>query len=336
MAHNLFGERFYSNREVPWHGLGRIGSGETAMQAWSSMTPYEIELVTLESVYRELEIPYRAIVRTETPDDPRKRVLGLVGSEYTLVSPQEVCEIYDRAVNQPIETLGSLGRGETLFLATKLPDIDVKGDLVSTYMLTVSPYTGNAAMEVRVTPVRVVCQNTLNAARRQTTELYKVVHDKTASIRLESWMSGLYERAARRTETLSQFFNLLAEYKPSSKTVPTILGKIYPDPIDPRGRANAPDDVIAKRVESYEINLKSSNRSRTAVMELFDGAGTGLNTPVCRGTGWGLYNAVAEWNSWSHTTAPSARIESVLLGSRAQSTEMAYSTILDYAMRALK
>lgn len=337
MSHNLFNERFFSYRETPWHKLGIVSEKAMgAMDAWTAINPY---IVTMENLViaddTTTNVPYRAIVRSETPDDPTKRVFGIVGTEYMLIDPQTICEIYDRAVAQPVETIGALGRGETLFISTKLPEIDVKGDQVETYMLIDSPYVGNESVKVRVTPIRTVCENTLMAARRQTTEMYAIIHDKDADKRLESWMAGLYQRAVTRAATLSQFFGILADYKPSVEKVDEMITTIYPGPKDPRENARVPEEVAVARLNDYEYFMKAAQRNRTAVQELFNGRGTGMDLVAAKGTGWGLYNAVSEWESWRQTTKPLARAENLLFGGdRGNVIESAYSIILDNAIAA--
>lgn len=334
MSHNLFNERFYSLREPAWHGLGMVSDEElSAQEAFSRITPYSIGLQDL-STPTGLPVPYRAIVRDVTPDDPEQRVFGVVGPEYQLVDPLTVCESYDAAVNQPVETIGCLGYGETLFLTTKLPEINVKGDQVDNYLLVVSPYTGWSAIQIRITPVRVVCQNTLIAAKAASSEVYKVVHDETAQVRLEAWLNGLYGRAVDRAQVMQQAFEMFACYKPSVKGVTSILQKVYPDPKPVR--QNAPQEVLDVRMKDYEYYKKSAERSRQAVQELFNGAGTGMDHPAAKGTGWGLYNSVVEWEDYRPTSKKdeTARLVNSLFGNRASSKENAYVTIEAYAQKA--
>jgi len=336
--HDLFDERFFSTRPE-WHGLGEISEiPTTATEAWSRMTPYSIRMADL-LISRPGKKPvpsrYRAIAREPVPDDPIERIFGVIGPDYILIEPQEICEIFDAAVQTPIQTLGALGKGETLFMSVHLPDLNIRGDPVENYLVLISPYFGNAALRTMITPVRPVCRNTLRMASYAATEVYRVTHDPSAQKHLSAWMSGMMTRAKQRTETLQQAFEMFVSYQPSTKIVPNIVERVYSYPEAPAG-----DDVdvelAARRIANYEATVVTLDRSREAVQELFDGRGTGLEVPACRGTGWGLYNAVAEWENWRHTTNDQSRGESVLVGARGAVIEKAYKVVYDYASRAAK
>jgi len=339
--HDLFDERFFSTRPE-WHDLGEISKVPmTAAEAWGRMTPYSVRMSDLFLKLQNGKYDYsgfRAIVREPVPDDPIERIFGVIGNDYVLIEPQEICEIFDNAVQTPIQTLGSLGKGETLFMSVHLPDLDVKGDLVENYLVLTSPYIGNASIKTMVTPKRPVCQNTLRAAARAATEVYRVTHDVNARKRLANWMAGMMGRAKQRTETLQQAFDMFASYSPSVRTVMNMIEDVYPYPLTP----DQPDDpevdlgLSSRRLEYYASTVETLDRSRQAVRELFDGRGTGLEVKACSGTGWGFYNAVAEWENWRRTTNVQARGESVLVGARGAAIERAYSVVFDYATRAAK
>ncbi len=333
MTANLFDERFYSLRQPAWHGLGTVSQEDLgAVEAFSRITPYDIGLKSL--FIREgkgyKKIGNRAIVRDEVPDDPVQRVFGVVGPEYQLISPLQVCETYDQAITRPVETIGALGQGETLFLTTQLPEIDVKGDIVENYLLIVSPYTGLSAVQIRVTPVRVVCQNTLIAAKSASTEVYRLIHDNHAQENLQKWLVGLYDRAVQKAEVLTQAFQMFASFKPDPQQVQGIVEETYPHPKPMR--QNAPEDVLARRQVDFDYYFNAAERNRSAVLELFQGKGTGMDLEATQGTGWGLYNAVTEWEDYRPTGKDTnANLVNALFGDRAAAKERAYVTIASYA-----
>jgi len=74
-------------------------------------------------------------LRNPTTDDPETRVFGIVGADYHLVTPDDFVSIWDERVGRPIETIGALGFGETFFISTTLPKMDVRGDEVEFYLL---------------------------------------------------------------------------------------------------------------------------------------------------------------------------------------------------------
>lgn len=335
MAHNLFNERFYSLRQAAWHGLGTIGQeGESAVDIFQRMSPY---IVSLEPVYTEiggdqLELPYRVITRHPVPDDPNYHTFGVVGPDYTLVDPTRTCEIWDESTSAYPETLGVLGKGESMFITTKLPAFEIQGDEVQSYLLLHNPY-GEGAVQVRITPVRVVCQNTLIAAKAASTESFKIVHDKNVEKRLTAWMSGIMQRAALRSKGLQESFDLMAHVRLEEEQAYAVLQSIYVDPKEPR---YVPDkSIMQARQKVYEAAVYRHALWRNEVLEDWKGQGVGMDSKATEGTAWGLYNAVVEVEDYRPTKqregqrSPAAY--NALFGDRAMRKESAYAEILQYA-----
>lgn len=346
MAHNLFSERFYSLRTPAWHGLGQVGQEEqTATEIFNGMSPY---IVTLEPVFTRLngqllQLPNNVITRHPVPDDPEYRSFGIVGPDYTIIDPLRTCEIWDESTKQSVETLGVLGLGESLFITTRLPSFDVKSDKrgmgyglgndqVDSYLLLHSPY-GDGAIQVRVTPIRVVCQNTLIAAKRTSTESFKIVHDRQVETRLAGWMEGIVERARGKSEALNDAFNLMASTDISDDEASDLLKRIY---VDPKKPSYVPDKtVMEKRDQAYEASVKWNAGWREQVMEDWSGKGMGMDLPIMQNTAWGLYNAVVETEDYRPTSkkddADGSRAYNSLFGNRAQRKELAYDVVFQFS-----
>ena len=330
--HNLFNERFFSLRRPAWHGLGTVSDTEIpAVQAFNQMTPF---IVALEPLFldmdgKRVESAYQAITRYPVPDDPEFRVFGVVGSQYTLVDPLTVCEVYDENVSTPVETMGALGSGDTFFLTTKLPSYDIKGDEVENYMLVVSPYGGNEAMQVRVTSIRVVCQNTLMAAKRASVETYRIVHKSNAVRDLRAWMAGVSFRSNDRAARMAVTYQKMSERPLVKVEVDPLLERIYPAP---RPFQESPDvETTRQRQEWFESNISAVTRHREAVRQIFEGAGLGQETPAARGTAWGLFNAVCEWEQYRPTSRQSSAWSDMLVGGRATTSALAYDVLAEVA-----
>lgn len=338
MAHQIFNERFYSLRRAAWHGLGTIGQDEqTAVDVFNGMTPY---IVTLEPVFTKignlkLELPNQVITRHPIPDDPSYRSFGIVGPEYTIVDPLRTCEIWDESTKKPVETLGVLGQGESLFITTKLPSFQVTKDGISddvdSYLLLHNPY-GNGAVEVRVTPIRVVCQNTLTAAKAASTESFRIIHDQHVETRMASWMTGIVERAIMKSEGLAAAFNLMASTELDQEAAEDALRRIY---VDPKRPSYVPDQsVMERREKAYEASVAQNVKWRENVLELWNGYGTGMDSPIMQNTVWGLYNSVVEWEDYRPTPkwAEESRSYNALFGDRAAHKELAYSELFQFSV----
>jgi hypothetical protein len=279
------------------------------------------------------ELPGRSIVRTPTPDDPEHVVLGQVGPDYTLITPGEIADIWDASVGKPIETMGVLRRGALFFCTTKLPTLDVKGDEVERYLGVCSPMDGQRTASAEEWDVRVVCANTLKAAQAQAKVSYRVVHDSTAKDRLGAWLLDAYQKAERNYDVVKEAFDLLASRSVSNSSALTVLRRAYPDVRMPR--RNAPDETMAVRLERWEKMQSRIRRRRETALELFQGDGTGMDTPAAKGTLWGLYNAVTETENYRKgfarggVTEEAARVgEDVLFGRRGEAMQRAFDACL--------
>lgn len=328
MAHDLFGERFYSYRQPAWHNLGKVMTTEmNATAAFNEVGAYDVQLEEM-FLADGTKVDNRAVVRSATADDPVKRIFGTVGPEYTLVDPLEFCGVWDRAVRRNVETLGALQNGAMLFITTKLPTFDIRGDEVENYLLAYSPMSGMEAINVRVSPVRVVCRNTLEAAKSVSTETYRIVHDSKARERLAAWLDGIADRAEAKAETMKIAFDAMAGVALKSEQVTTVLEGVYPDPKPPR--EDAPELVMAQRMQYFDDNRKAAERAREIVMDIFEGKGLGMDIPAANRTAWGLYNAIIEKEDYAGRTERRllSRSEDVLFGTRRQVKEKAYVEVM--------
>lgn len=323
MSHNLFGERFGDARQPAWHELGQVFETEvSATSALKKIGDYHVELVGAKA--GNVSLQKNAILRRPTTDDPETRVFGIVGEEYVLLTPQDVCSIYDEHVGKPVETIGALGLGETFFLSTQLPTLDVKGDEVENYLLISNPMTGLQSAEIRVTPVRVVCQNTLIASDRMATQKLKIVHDKTAKTRMAEWLRETYEFAETTTKVLNDLFEVMAGARIKDVQARKLFEAAYPTPNKPD--TNAPKHIMDQRLRWWEENVNLMQRRREGAKSLFEGMGTGMDLPAAKGTVWGAYNAVVETEDYRRGRKDDQVASSSLFGERAQAKKRAFTS----------
>ena len=174
MAHMI--ETMFSVREKPWHGLGTIVMEAPASAEALKLAGLDWEVVQ-EPVYtdnRELIKGYRANVRSSD-----RRVLGVVSDRYKVVQNTDAFSFTDELLGKGVkyETAGSLQEGKKVWLLARLPkEYVIAGERISPYLVFSNTHDGSGSVKVAVTPVRVVCNNTLNLALDNAKRSFSMIH----------------------------------------------------------------------------------------------------------------------------------------------------------------
>lgn len=324
MSADLFDKRFLSVRVPAWHQLGTVVDDPvTAREALELIGDYNVTLETVAVPSVNVgDFGMRAIVRHPVSDDPEYRIFGTVSDHYTLITPSEMADIWDVSTKAKIETIGALRKGEVFFISTKLPTFKVVDDEVDNYLLASNSMNGKQSASVRVTPVRVVCTNTLALSAAKAVESFLIPHNSQARGRMEKWLTQAYADSVFKLEAIQQAFELLAGTRATPDMVTAVSYAAYPNPVLSM-RPTTPD-VMQSRTALYERELEFAVDSRKRVAELFAGAGTGMTSLAADGTVWGLYNAVTEAENYRRMRGVQNSSYDVLYGSRAETMARAY------------
>ncbi len=269
----------------PWHRLGTtLDHSFTAQEAMTAghLGNWNVRKTPLTTITEAgvLEVPDRyATVRDNPFIADQVDVLGCVGAGYTPIQNEEHCEFLDNLVNESgahFETAGSLRGGKEVFIAMKLPDnIKVGGfDAVDEYICAVNSHDGTSSFRVMVTPVRVVCANTLNAAMGNNRGVYSIRHTSSATSNIS---------AAR--EALEFSFDYLDEFSAEAERM-----------IQSELTNREFEKIITEQFGAGEDASKGTRTRRSSVidamMSLF---ATGDTQKDVRNTRWAGYNAITEY-----------------------------------------
>ena len=174
MAANV--ETMFYTRTKPWHGLGiqvqeAPESKDALRLAGLDWKVYQREVYTDSGIKIE---GYRANVRNTD-----NKVLGVVTERYKIVQNEEAFSFTDALLGEGVryETAGSLQEGKKVWLLARLPkEYIISGEQISPYLVFSNSHDGSAAVRVAVTPIRVVCNNTLNLALSTAKRSWAMVH----------------------------------------------------------------------------------------------------------------------------------------------------------------
>lgn len=169
-------ESMFYVRQAPWHGLGvRVEEAPSSQDALRlSGLDWQVvqqAITTTEGV----PIPgYKANLR-----DTDHQVLGVVTDRYRVVQNGEAFAFTDGLLGEGVkyETAGSLQNGRKIWLLAKLPDkYIIEGDQIDPYLVFSNSHDGSGSIKVAMTPIRVVCQNTLNLALSSAKRVWSTIH----------------------------------------------------------------------------------------------------------------------------------------------------------------
>ncbi|WP_302955451.1 DUF932 domain-containing protein [[Clostridium] scindens] len=185
-------ESMFYVRETPWHGLGT-----KVMEAPNSKEALGLAgldwRVLQEPIFTESEEcieGYKANVR-----DVDRKVLGVVTDRYKVIQNEEAFAFTDALLGEGVryETAGSLMGGRKVWMLAHLPhEYIISGERISPYLLFSNTHDGTGAIRVALTPIRVVCNNTLNLALNTAKRSWSMIHTGDVKCKMEEAKNTLF------------------------------------------------------------------------------------------------------------------------------------------------
>lgn len=190
-------ESMFYVREAPWHGLGK--RVEFTLNSEEALREGGLDWKVIQKpVMTEDFLPitgYKANIR-ETDG----RVLGVVTDRYRIVQNNEAFAFTDSLLSEGVryETAGSLQNGRRVWILARLPEnYIISGDRVSPYLVFSNSHDGSGSIKVAMTPIRVVCQNTLNLALNDAKRIWATIHTGDIKSKLDE---------AKKTLLLTEYY----------------------------------------------------------------------------------------------------------------------------------
>lgn len=333
MGHNLnFNENtgrysFFSVQQKAWHGLGQIVSDYPTSEEAIKHAGLDYEVLKKPVVIKnvglqdqqdgqpaqgiDIEIPERfGTYRSDT-----NQGFDVVGKDYQIVQNREAFSFFDAIVggNDGIlyETAGALGRGERIFITAKLPDYIRVGngdDVIEKYIFLTTSHDGSGSITAAFTPIRIVCQNTLNASLRQMSNVVRIKHTSGAKQRLEDAhkVMGVADRFSSRLEDI---LNHWAKVRVSDTELRKILEV-----------ALCPNQATLENIKKGNAGENSAIFKNT-VEDAFAYAmvSESQQMETTKGTLFGAYNAVTGYfQNVRKYKNDEAKLQNIVLGGTAQ------------------
>jgi len=277
---------FASHREPAWHGLGNVFTEEVTdyrrMLSLAGLADWnirEMPLVVEGAETADWAVTQNAVVATMNGTD---RVLGVTGDRYQIVQNEDAFaflqSLHDGA---RWETAGALKSGRLVFGSLAFERdfvLDPSGvaDVVKSYLMVYTSHDGSTGIGYGMTPVRVVCQNTLNVAISGMKNGGKIRHTVKAEERMRE-EAALWRNANAYMDQFSEEAKVLFEAPATDAEYFGIVEEFFPKP---------------------EKDVKGSFKKWDNQMEKFTQAWKGEANAGIKGTAWGVFNALTEANQW--------------------------------------
>jgi phage/plasmid-like protein (TIGR03299 family) len=190
MAVNV--ETMFSVREKPWNGLGvSVMSAPTSSEALKlAGLDWNVVQEPIYTEYNEKVEGYKANVR-----DFDRKVLGVVSDRYKVVQNVEAFSFTDELLGKGVryETAGSLAEGKKIWLLARLPrEYIIAGERISPYLVFSNTDDGSGSVKVAITPIRVVCNNTLNLALSTAQRSFSMIHTGNITDKIQEARDTLF------------------------------------------------------------------------------------------------------------------------------------------------
>jgi len=331
--------------DTPWHGLGtHLENPPTIHEAiikagldWTVSThPLYYKQASVKNETRLFEVTQLA----ETPNcavvrDSDNQYLGTVGKRWTPLQNSEAFEFFQPFLDSGellLETAGSLRHGKHVWILAALNRDPLKiagDDRIRQYLMLSNGHDGKNAACPMLTPIRVVCANTLAAAEEsQATKKLRVVHGQQVKENLE---------LVRETISLvhnefiasAELYRELAKRQISARDLRRYVKKVFLPAHDnmkleelEQQIDDTEDEGILEKLEREYKEIGAGERVLNSVTRLFED-GRGSDIPEIRGTWWAGYNAIAEYLSYERGKCNDIRLDSLWFGQNRLTNERA-------------
>lgn len=225
MAANV--ENMFYVRETPWHGMGtKVMEASTSKDALI-MAGLDWKVLQ-EPIYtgtEELVEGYKANVR-----DCDRKVLGVVTDRYKVIQNDEAFAFTDELLGEGVryETAGSLQEGKKVWILARLPqEYIISGERISPYLVFSNTHDGSGAIRVAITPIRVVCNNTLNLALNTAKRSWSMIHTGDIKGKMQEAKDTLF-MAEKYMDNLGKEFEKLRMNKLSDSQVMEYIEMLIP------------------------------------------------------------------------------------------------------------
>ena len=260
-------ESMFYVREKPWHGLGTMVAEAPDSAAALRLAGLDWDVVQkrIRTVDGSAAIPgFKANVR-----DTDGSVLGIISDRYKTVQNRDAFSFTDELLGKGVryETAGSLQEGRKVWLLARLPrEYIIAGERVSPYLVFSNAHDGSGSVKVAVTPVRVVCNNTLNLALNTAKRSFSIIHTGNIKDKIQEAKDTLF-MAEEYMDCLGVEFEQLRRQKVTDAQVKEYIELLLPmekepTPVQSKNIIRLREDMMRRYYDAPDLQKIGNNAYR--------------------------------------------------------------------------
>ena len=301
--------------ELPWHGLGvKVIDDLTPEQMMQKAgVDWSVEKQDLITSGGSTVSNKQALVRSSDGS-----VLDVVGKGWNPVQNADAFnffEEYVRAGDMQMHTAGSLNDGKMVWALAKTNESFelFNGDVTENYFLFSNPHEFGKAIDIRMTPIRVVCNNTLTLSLSTSSDaMLKVNHRKEFDVAEVKETLGIAKEKMEQYKSMAEF---LGSKRYTSENIVEYFNEVF-------------GSVAKEKVDG--VTPFTSNNAKNA-MEYLD---TQPGANFAQGSFWNAFNTVTYMTDHVQGRSNDGRMTSSWYGRNRRVKLKALDKALEYAEAA--
>lgn len=259
--------------EVPWHGLGKQVPADLTPQQMleAAGLDWTVRMVPAFAEINDQKVPVGHSALVRSIDD---KVLDVVSNDWNPVQNQEAFEFFNEFVaagHMEMNTAGSLREGQIVWGLAKVKESFelFNGDQVDSYLLFTNFHKYGCSTDVRFTPIRVVCNNTLTLSLNSRAEkMVKISHRSVFNPEIAKEMLGI---ASAKLLQYKEMAGFLGSKKASNENIVEFFKRVFP---------------VTSQKENSKKEMSKNAKLALDILETQPGAN------FAQGTWWQPFNSV--------------------------------------------
>lgn len=283
--------------QTPWHGLGKQVPSDLTPEQMLQAAGLDWKVYTApvyaEVAGKRIDLPKQVLVR-----DRDHKVLDVISDDWIPMQNSDAFEFFDEFIaagDMEMETAGSLKDGNIVWALARIKnsfELFNGKDVVNGYLHFTNPHQYGRSIDVRFTPIRVVCNNTLTLSLNTKTENFvKVSHRREFLVDEVKQALGIASEKLAKYKEMAQF---LSTKRFTGEKIEEYFARVFP--------------VATSKVDSR----KEISKAHRIVRECVD---TQPGAELGEGTWWQAFNAVTYYTDHLAGRSQDTRLQSAWYGS---------------------